>query len=143
MNFLRFPRHGLAATFLAGLAFAVPAAAEDEPEVDCQNAMTQFDMNVCSQRDYEKADKALNAQWSKTKKVMADWDAELDAENKGAVEALLAAQRAWIQYRDNQCNAVGYSVWGGSMYPTIVASCLEDLTRKRTKELEELANGVE
>ncbi|RYC11747.1 lysozyme inhibitor LprI family protein [Ciceribacter ferrooxidans] len=136
-------RYGLATTLLAGLTFVVPAAAEDEPEVDCQNAMTQFDMNVCSQRDYEKADKSLNAQWSKTKKVMADWDAELDAENKGAVEALLAAQRAWIQYRDNQCNAVGYSVWGGSMYPMIVSSCLADLTAKRTKELEELANGVE
>ncbi len=143
MNSLRFSHCAVAAVLLAGLAFAVPAAAEDEPEVDCENAMTQFDMNVCSQRDYEKADEALNAQWAKTKKVMAEWDAELDAENKGAVEALLAAQRAWIQYRDNQCNAVGYSVWGGSMYPTIVASCLEDLTRKRTKELEELANGIE
>ncbi len=143
MNSLRFSHCAVAAVLLAGLAFAVPAAAEDEPEVDCENAMTQFDMNVCSQRDYEKADEALNAQWAKTKKVMAEWDAELDAENKGAVEALVAAQRAWIQYRDNHCDAVGYSVWGGSMYPTVVASCLEDLTRKRTKELEELANGIE
>ncbi|MDI6838705.1 lysozyme inhibitor LprI family protein [Ciceribacter thiooxidans] len=143
MNFLRFCRHGLAAALLSSLAFAAPVAAEDEPEVDCENAMTQFDMNVCSQRDYEKADEALNAQWAKTKKVMAAWDAELDSGNKGAVESLVSAQRAWIQYRDNHCDAVGYSVWGGSMYPTIVASCLEDLTAKRTKELEELANGVE
>ncbi|MCO6179225.1 lysozyme inhibitor LprI family protein [Ciceribacter sp. RN22] len=141
MSFSIFSCRGVAAVLLSGLAFAAPAAAEDEPEVDCENAMTQFDMNVCSQQDYEKADKELNAQWAKTKKVMADWDAELDAENKGAVESLVGAQRAWIQYRDNQCDAVGYSVWGGSMYPMIVSSCLADLTRKRTEELKNMVEN--
>ncbi|RCW28046.1 uncharacterized protein YecT (DUF1311 family) [Ciceribacter lividus] len=141
MSFSIFSCRGVAAVLLSGLAFAAPAAAEDEPEVDCENAMTQFDMNVCSQQDYEKADKELNAQWAKTKKVMADWDAELDAENKGAVESLVGAQRAWIQYRDNQCDAVGYSVWGGSMYPMIVSSCLADLTRKRTEELKSMVEN--
>lgn len=141
MSFSIFSCRGVAAVLLSGLAFAAPAAAEDEPEVDCENAMTQFDMNVCSQQDYEKADKELNAQWAKTKKVMADWDAELDAENKGAIEALVGAQRAWIQYRDNQCDAVGYSVWGGSMYPMIVSSCLADLTRKRTEELKSMVEN--
>ena len=124
---------------LAGSAFAQDA----EPKVDCANAMTQMDINICANEEYEAADKALNVQWAKTRKVMAEWDADIDAENRGAVDSLMKAQRAWIDYRDGQCDAVGYSVWGGTMYPAIVSGCLADLTRKRTEELKDLANGIE
>ncbi|KQV38534.1 urease-associated protein [Rhizobium sp. Root268] len=127
----------MACGLLAGSAFA------QEPKVDCANAMTQADINSCASEDYEAADKALNAQWTKTRKVMVDWDAELEKQNKGAVDSLMKAQRAWIEYRDGQCDAVGYSVWGGTMYPAIVTGCLADLTRKRTEELKDLANGIE
>ena len=124
---------------LAGGAFAQDA----EPKVDCANAMSQMDINTCANEDYEAADKALNAQWTKTKKVMADWDAELEEQNKGAVDSLMKAQRAWIDYRDGQCDAVGYSVWGGTMYPAVVSGCLTELTHKRTEELKDLAKGIE
>jgi uncharacterized protein YecT (DUF1311 family) len=127
--------------FLAVGGFA--CAQEDALKVDCSNAMTQAEINACASEDYDAADKALNAQWAKTKKVMVDWDAELDEQNKGAVDSLMKAQRAWIEYRDGQCDAVGYSVWGGTMYPAVVAGCLADLTRKRTEELKDLANGIE
>ncbi len=121
----------------------IACAQEDEPKVDCSNAMTQAEINACASEDYDAADKKLNAQWAKTRKVMVDWDAELDEQNKGAVDSLMKAQRAWIEYRDGQCDAVGYSVWGGTMYPAVVAGCLADLTRKRTEELKDLANGIE
>jgi uncharacterized protein YecT (DUF1311 family) len=125
------------------IAGGAARAQEDEPKVDCANAMTQMEINACASEDYDAADKELNAQWAKTRKVMVDWDAELDEQNKGAVDSLMKAQRAWIEYRDGQCDAVGYSVWGGTMYPAVVAGCLADLTRKRTEELKDLANGIE
>ncbi len=118
-----------------------PAYSEDEAEVDCANAVTQHDMNVCADRDYRAADRELNEQWLATRQVLVDWDAGLEEQNKGAVKALMKAQRAWIEYRDGQCDAEGYSVWGGTMYPTIVSSCLADLTRKRTAELKDLVDG--
>ena len=124
---------------LAGSAFAHDA----EPKVDCANAMTQMDINICANEEYEAADKALNVQWAKTRKVMAEWDADIDAENRGAVDSLMKAQRAWIDYRDGQCDAVGYSVWGGTMYPAVVSGCLTELTQKRTEELKDLAKGIE
>lgn len=124
---------------LAGSAFAQDA----EPNVDCANAMTQMDINSCANEEYEAADKALNVQWAKTRKVMAEWDADIDAENRGAVDSLMKAQRAWIDYRDGQCDAVGYSVWGGTMYPAVVSGCLTELTQKRTEELKDLAKGIE
>ena len=52
---------------------------------------------------------------------------------KGADKALLAAQRAWIAYRDSQCELAGFEARGGSMEPMLVSGCLADLTRKRAR----------
>jgi Uncharacterized protein conserved in bacteria len=122
-----------------------PAVGEDEPKVDCENPVTQSDMNFCSGKDYEEADAALNAQWVLTRKAMADWDRELEGQQPGpgAEKALLKAQRAWINYRDGQCEAEGFAVRGGSMEPMVVSGCMAELTRKRTEELKAMANGVE
>lgn len=122
-----------------------PAAGEDEPEVDCETAQTQSELNICAGQDYEEADEALNTQWVLTRKAMAEWDEELKdlQPGPGAEKALLKAQRAWIDYRDGQCEAEGFAVRGGSMEPMIVAGCLAELTRKRTEELKAMADGVE
>ncbi|MBP1848689.1 lysozyme inhibitor LprI family protein [Rhizobium halophytocola] len=113
-----------------------PAYSDDTPEVDCDNANTQMEMNICAGEDYDAADADLNAQWKITRKAMADIDADIDEpDDQGAEKALLAAQRAWIQYRDGQCEAVAFGYYGGSMRPMVEQSCLADLTRKRTEEL--------
>jgi uncharacterized protein YecT (DUF1311 family) len=111
-----------------------PSSAQED-RVDCSKAVSQAEINECAQADYQAADKALNEQWPKTKKVLTEWDAELEPHNKGAVEDLMSAQRAWITYRDAHCNAVGYSVWGGSLYQAVVLGCLADVTRARTAQL--------
>jgi uncharacterized protein YecT (DUF1311 family) len=134
----------LSTLILCGCVLLVdgPSSAQDD-SVDCSKAMSQTEINACADEDYQAADKALNAQWPKTKKVLAGWDAELEPHNKGAVDDLMKAQRAWIAYRDAHCNAVGYSVWGGTMYQAIVLGCLADLTRSRTAELKNLESGIE
>ncbi|MCL6707263.1 lysozyme inhibitor LprI family protein [Pseudomonas sp. R2.Fl] len=137
----------LAVLALCGCVLLIdgPASGEDEPKVDCENAQTQTDMNICAGLDYEEADKALNAQWPLTRKAMVEWDKQLgDAQTEpGAEKALLKAQRAWLDYRDGQCEAQGFSVRGGSMEPLVVSSCLAELTRKRTEELKAMADGFE
>ncbi|HBF31557.1 lysozyme inhibitor LprI family protein [Rhizobium sp.] len=117
----------------AGSAYAVG------PKLDCNNAQTQSDMNQCAADDLANADKALNAQWKLTRAVLVDADTNLDAAQKGGEKALLKAQRAWIDYRDGQCEAEGFSVRGGSMEPMMVASCKARLTEVRTKELKAMA----
>ena len=73
---------------------------------------------------------------------MVETDKELTesmgASYAGAVEMLKKAQRAWIGYRDGQCQLSGYSARGGSMEPMLVSQCLADLTKKRTQELKDL-----
>ena len=132
-------------TMLCGcvLLMDAPASGEDAHHVDCKNAETQMDMNVCASGDFEKADKALNAQWLAVKKAAAAWDHRVGSaeQPRGAEERLLKAQRAWLAYRDSQCAAVGFTVEGGSMQPMVVSGCLADLTRKRTEELGTLSDS--
>jgi uncharacterized protein YecT (DUF1311 family) len=135
----------LAGLILFALGFgSSPMWAQDE-EVNCENAMAQSEMNFCANKDYEAADKELNAIYKKTMAAMKDTDKELGAINEnyvGAVDALKKAQRAWIDYRDGQCELAGFEARGGSMEPMLVSGCLADLTKKRTAELKGLTEGL-
>jgi len=130
---------------LAALALVLvavpPAAAQDE--IDCNNAMAQQDMNACAYKDYEAADAELNTVWKEARTTAKDLDAELSEDLKGAEKTLLAGQRGWIAYRDGQCDLAGFEARGGSMEPMLVSGCLADLTRKRTKELQQFITGGE
>jgi uncharacterized protein YecT (DUF1311 family) len=117
------------------------AYAEDSAPTDCGNATTQMDMNSCADKDYQAADAELNAQYKKTRAAMVEIDKGLEANLKGAEKALLAGQRAWIDYRDGECEAEGFEARGGSMEPMLVSGCKANLTRSRTKELKQLADG--
>lgn len=49
---------------------------------------------------------------------------------------LLEAQRAWIKYKETHCKALANQYEGGSMYPLVYYSCLEELTIQRKKQLD-------
>ena len=135
-----------ASVMVAGIvAFAPLALAQEEPQVDCENAMTQSDINICANQDYAAADKELNAVYRTTMTAMQATDKELgeiDQNYVGAVEALKKAQRAWIGYRDGQCELAGFEARGGSMEPMLVSGCLADVTKKRTADLKSLTEGL-
>ena len=119
---------GLAAfMLLSGAAFA-------QPVVDCTNAETQIEMNYCAERDYLAADADLNEVYPHAIEAMRQIDSYLEPAQRGAVESLRAAQRAWIPFRDKACEAEGYLVSGGTMMPLIIYGCLERLTRQRVKD---------
>jgi len=113
--------------------------ASAEPPYDCEiDQMTQQGMNYCAYQDYLVADAKLNAQWSKTATVMKQRDADFDSEyddRPGYFDTLLAAQRAWIAYRDTQCASEGYYARGGSLEPLLVSTCKTKLTEDRTEQL--------
>ncbi|AGS23113.1 lysozyme inhibitor LprI family protein [Rhizobium etli] len=120
----------------AAMLFVVDGASAQD--VDCKNPQTQSDMTSCEEARHEAADKALNEQYKKTRAAMAAIDKDLDGDMKGAEKTLVKAQRAWIDYRDAECDAFGFQARGGTMEPMLVAGCLAEETDKRTKELKEL-----
>ena len=130
-------RHSLLLAAASLLVSATVSMAQ-EPEVDCDNAETQMDMNICAGRDYKAADEELNAVYKKALAAAVETDEgfkDMGDQYVGAVDALKRAQRSWIGYRDGQCDLAGFEARGGSLEPLLVSSCLADLTRKRTAEL--------
>jgi len=120
----------------AMLLFSAAQAAQ--PQVDCENAMTQTDMNICSWQSYQRADAELNAAWSRASQRAKEMDRNA-AEYDGATDAharLLAAQRAWLTFRDAHCLAEnGERENGGTIWPLLQNGCLEALTEARTAQL--------
>jgi uncharacterized protein YecT (DUF1311 family) len=138
-------RAAISALLLLGGMGVAHAQEDGNEQVDCKNAQTQADMNYCAAMDFEKADRQLNAVYKQALRSQADLDkqnAEFDPSQAGAVKALKKAQRAWIDYRDGQCEGVSYQAAGGTMQPMLEAGCKADLTGKRVKELQELIKGM-
>jgi uncharacterized protein YecT (DUF1311 family) len=120
------------ATALSGAALA--------DNLDYKNPQTQSDMTACEQQRQSDSDAALNAQYKRTRAAAVEVDKNLDENLRGAEKALVKAQRAWVDFRDGQCEAAGFGMRGGSGEPMLVAGCTADLTDKRTAELKELAD---
>lgn len=121
--------------------FLMLAAAAQNPEPGCTNPQTQIEMNMCAGHDYDRADAALNAQWKLTAAKMKDHDRSAykpDDKRPGYFDTLLAAQRAWLTYRDRHCESEGYAARGGSMEPMLISGCKAALTQQRTAQLKAL-----
>lgn len=111
-----------------------------QPQVDCEEPMTQSAMNICAGRDYRRADAALNRAYDKVAAEMKrlDADTQFDDGRPTYFQTLLTAQRAWLVYRDTHCRSEGYLARGGSMEPMLVSGCKAQLTKERTQKLREL-----
>lgn len=124
------------------LAASLASATPPNPDWNCADPMVQQEMNWCAYQDFLAADALLNAQWKRTAKVMKLRDENFEStwdNRQGYFATLLAAQRAWITFRDAHCRSEGYDARGGSLESLLVSSCKAHLTRIRTAQLEELA----
>jgi len=99
---------------LAGSAFAAD---------DCANAGDQATMNQCADKAYRVSDARLNDLYRQIRTRLKD--------DKDTTRMLVSAQKAWIAYRDAECNFASSGVAQGSMYPMILAGCLDGLTQNR------------
>lgn len=96
---------------------------------DCDSATTQADMNACAGRQYQAADKDLNAVYQQITQRLED-----DADTK---KLLVGAQRSWVTFRDAECEFSASGVSGGSVYPLVHLNCLTAQTVARTTALKE------
>ena len=108
--------------FAAGLAAATPAHA------DCADPQDQAEINQCMGSDYREADEKLNRTYKELVGSIDDnW-----------ASALRDAQRAWVTFRDAECEFQSMGWAGGSGRPAVQAGCLTRVTNERTKVLKEL-----
>ncbi|GGD92993.1 hypothetical protein GCM10011390_09660 [Aureimonas endophytica] len=126
-------RFTLGAAVLALLVAAsggAPAA-----EAACGAKATQSDLDACAGAELKRADADLNARY-------AELVARLGDDQKVKTK-LVAAQRAWIGFRDAECALRAAGVEGGSAQPMVVADCRAELTRKRADDLARLLSCEE
>lgn len=101
-----------------------------EIAADCVKRESQADMNICSFRDYLRSDIELNHAWDAVTKRLRGQQKIFDT--------LLAGQRAWLTYREKQCDVWAKWYEGGTIASLMINSCLTDITKFRTKELNQL-----
>lgn len=113
------------------LLAATPVTAQD-----CGD-LPQQPMNLCFLREFEGVDAEMNAQWKLTAAASKAADRELQPDDRQPrhFPTLLAAQRAWLTYRDRHCLGASFEARGGSLAPTLDSLCRIELTRDRTRQL--------
>ena len=107
---------------------AIPAAHAKSIKNVCDDPVTQYDMNMCANEDFTKADKRLNTAYNQLIKGL-----EPKQQND-----LRQSQRGWIQYKESHCELEASWVEGGSMEGMLYDQCQTKLTESREKELIQL-----
>ncbi|KVS34690.1 lysozyme inhibitor LprI family protein [Burkholderia cepacia] len=113
---------------LTGLLCALALAANvAHAQANCADATDQAAMTACADRAYRKSDGELNRIFQAVTARLRD--------ARPLADKLVNAQRAWIAYRDAECSFSSANAEGGSAYPMVVSTCLDDLTKARTETL--------
>ncbi len=121
---------------LRGLAVLVTLASPVAAQaLDCPEATSQAEMTGCASRAYEAADGDLNLAYKMAMERARSMDEYLQDGQVPAVDILREAQRAWLPFRDQACEAESLMARGGTMQNMIFFMCLERLTRNRTEDL--------
>ncbi len=93
-------------------------------EIDCNNAMTTYEMNQCAIIDVKAADTRLEQYVEKAK--------EKYRENSAVVKSIDDGQLAWLAYRKAHCDSI-HTIWSeGTIRGVMVSSCKLALTNERT-----------
>ncbi|MCB1500999.1 MAG: DUF1311 domain-containing protein [Bauldia sp.] len=121
----------------ATLMLAAPAVAGDDDDIPgCANASSNVEFEACTYAALEAADRELNDIWPKVLKSIEDradtMPAEAIATWKGTV---IAAQEAWVAFKEADCAAVDYEWWGGSGAGQARIACPYHHTAARVAEL--------
>jgi len=106
----------------ASPALSAPLLAQ---QPNCNDAQTQQDMNICAGLSYENADRALNRAYQ----------ALVPNLSTTRRQKLTSAQLRWIAFRDAECEFYGSEAEGGSMQPLLVSGCKDQITQRRTTDL--------
>ena len=126
---------------LLGVLLAFAPAAADDPALpaDCTEALSTVDMNNCAGAEFEKADAELNRVYKEAIASIPEMATGEQPFDKASWEAALrASQRAWIAFRDAECEDHVEKFWGGGSGRTVdIIGCKTEKTEQRTKEIKQ------
>ena len=94
------------------------------------NATNNHAMMQCTWKELAYQDRRLNRYYKRAMK-------RLEPEERAR---LRKAQRAWITFRDLECDFEGWEMRGGSGEPLLIGGCRLDMTRKRADALKAIVS---
>jgi len=92
---------------------------------------TTSGMIACTQRELVLWDQRLNTAYADLRTRLLNSD-----QDQRRRDAVRAAQRAWISYRDAECDQLAMQFLGGTLSGVIAVACLNDMTAERALDLE-------
>ena len=110
---------------LAAALSALPAAAQSPP---CSDVKSQPEINACERQLADKSDAEMDKLYKKLQVTV----------DGAALKALNEAQRAWLAYREQECDFETIGEDGGSIRPMEEAICYRLKTTVRITELKQL-----
>jgi uncharacterized protein YecT (DUF1311 family) len=108
---------------IALAVFVSPAYAEL-----CDDPQKPADIDYCATYAFTKADGALNDVYGKLKTAYQTYPK--------SKAALVASQRAWVIFRDAECDQDKMAIDGGSVERQLLLQCKAQLTDLRTEQLQ-------
>lgn len=117
---------------LFSLLIPLPTAAQ-EADPCVMAAKTQAELNECSTQRYRAVDVTLN-------RVYKEIVAALGPKPTGKLKE---AQRAWIAFRDANCEAQAFDYANGRLYTKVYTDCLSTVTQTRIAELRRVYLGLQ
>lgn len=131
---------------LACLALLLPMLAGLSParaDPCGENVASNHGMAECRDYQLRQADVQLNAAYGRTLTILKAFDRDIPG-GVPAAPALVAAQRAWISFRDKDCHiGLALSPDPGMLNPFTEGDCLIERTRERTRQLVEIGDAFQ
>jgi uncharacterized protein YecT (DUF1311 family) len=120
------------------LSFLIGPGPAHAQNIDCAKASSTVEMNFCAEKDFQAADRDLNAAYTAALASIRTRDLEKPYDAKTFEAAMRVSQRAWLAYRDSDCKGLVAQEWsGGSGATSAILGCMTEKTIQRTKDLKE------
>ena len=112
----------LVAILLGALAFPIGASSI----LDCRSAISTEDTNQCASIYRDLAEQRMQRYLDASKQRFAA--------NKPILASIDRAQKHWLSYRKDHCDAV-FDIWTGTLTDSMALQCETKITQERTLQL--------
>lgn len=115
-----------------------PATNIDKQYKSClSTANSNMAMKLCANEAFVAADKVLNSVYKKivTNLKTPTSDQYNNDQNKESLKRLITAEKAWITFRDANCDLQAAQDLGGTMETLTILDCSYTTTKSRVDEL--------
>ncbi len=104
--------------------------------LDCKKAVSTLEINECASIAEQKVEAKLNHVYQRVLKSLdqPDTETELYSEMK---KKLINAQRAWVKFREADCDAVFQFHASGTIRTVMHIGCMQTHAERRIQDLEE------